>query len=478
MPGVGGLWFTQSHVAERQPVSGQLNVAPVELLRFAEAYADLGAQTAALVPRATQALQQVIATHGAMGYPVALGIAAGLATQEPALSGKSTDFSEHSRRFTEHADTYAGQDKANAVSYRTGPPLAPGDEEGKDTDAEALSNDVTAVDDDNRDRLQRILDEVNQLPDGQAKTDRLADIAAIRDALTVGDSHLLFVDWDGDPAHMVKAATSVGDPYQADHVSVTVPGVTSTTRGALAGMTREAAELRNEALDVAQSRGETTSVATISWTGYQPPLALFDGQTVNDNLAREAAPDLKAFLADLSARSANPDQTVSLFGHSYGSLVAGLALKDGASAYVDNAVMYGSPGFAATSTAQLGMDDHNFFVMSAPDDPINAFGELAPLHGWGADPNDVIRGPFATPFGTPFGDAGRWRFDHLATGEGFTPDLPDGTPGEHKSAAHQHSGYPRNATEQMTGYNLAAVLLGHPEWAVHEPVPSPAHPRR
>lgn len=333
---------------------GELNVTPADLLTVADRYAEASQRTAALSPRAADTLRQVIATHGVMGFPVALGIAAGLSSQEPALNRKTAEFLENSQRFTEHANTYAAQDRANAVGYRTGPPLTPGDlGEDRPGDEDSRS-DIDAVDRDNRERLQDILDRINALSDGQAKTDRLADVAAVRDALTVDDSHLVFVDWDGDPTHMVKAATSVGDPYRADHVSVTVPGVTSTTRGALSSMTHEAAQLRNEALNVAQDRGETTSVATISWTGYQPPLALVDGQTVNDNLAKEGAPALTSFLADLSSRSVNPDQTVALFGHSYGSLVAGIALKDGASAYVDNAVVYGSPGFGATSPHSWG----------------------------------------------------------------------------------------------------------------------------
>lgn len=141
---------------------------------------------------------------------------------------------------------------------------------------------------------------------------------------------------------------------------------------------------------IAHSVGESENVATIAWVGYQPPPVLASWNTVDDDLAQAGAPKLEAFLRDLQAGSHNPGHTTALFGHSYGSLLSGIALKDGASSLVDNAVLYGSPGFDATSPAKLGMNDHNFFVMTTPDDPIRYPARLAPLHGWGSDGADTI----------------------------------------------------------------------------------------
>jgi hypothetical protein len=58
--------------------------------------------------------------------------------------------------------------------------------------------------------------------------------------------------------------------------------------------------------------------------------------------------------------------------------------------------------------AKLGMNDHNFFVMSARDDPIRGAGILAPLHGWGSDPNEIMAGV-----------PERYRFTHLQTDAGW-----------------------------------------------------------
>ena len=274
-------------------------------------------------------------------------------------------------------------------------PAPPGEDNPKD-DADGddktdmSSGDIDEVDQANRELLQEMREEYQQLPDGQVKTDRLADIAAIEEALKVPDSHLVYLEQPDDPSQMIPAATSVGDPFTADHTSVTVAGVSGTTRGTIAGMTGEAAELRNEAIDIAEQEDISQNIATVAWVGYQPPPNLLDSSVLNDDLAQAGAPKLTSFLHDLDSASKNPNQTTALFGHSYGSLTSGIALQEGASKYVDNAVLYGSPGFQADTPAELGMNDNNFFVMATRDDPINTIGGLAPYHGWGSDPNDII----------------------------------------------------------------------------------------
>ncbi len=296
-----------------------------------------------------------------------------------------------------------------------------------------------------------MLAEYSRLPDGQVKTDRLADIAGIQEALRVPDSHLIYVAKPDDPTDMIPAVTAVGDPFTADHVSVTVPGVSGTTRQTIATMTREAGGLRKEAVLIADKVGESTNVATIAWVGYQPPPVIASWDTVDDDLAQAGAPKLSAFLRDLQAGSRNPGHTTALFGHSYGSLLSGIALQNGASSLVDNAVLYGSPGFDATSPAKLGMNDHNFFVMTTPDDPIRYPGRLAPLHGWGSDPNEIIAG-----------SPDRYRFPHLQTEAGTTPL------GDDKTAASGHSQYGQDPLQRMSGYNLATILLNRPDLAVRE----------
>jgi hypothetical protein len=314
------------------------------------------------------------------------------------------------------------------------------------------SGDIDGIDHANRQLLQSMLDEYSRLPDSQVKRDRLADIAGIQDALKTPDSHLIYIAKPDNPADMIPAATAIGDPFKADHVSVTVPGVSGATRHSIATMTREAEGLRREAQDIARKVGDSQNVSTIAWVGYQPPPNIGSLDTPFDDLAKAGAPKLESFLQNLDTASRNAGHTTALFGHSYGSLVSGIALKDGASSVVDNAVLYGSPGFEGTSPAKLGMNDHNFFVMSAPDDPIRPIGSLAPLHGWGADPNDVIAGP-----------GERYRFTHLDTDAGW---VSLGGEELYKTGASGHSQYGQDPLQRMTGFNLATILLNRPDLAV------------
>jgi len=147
------------------------------------------------------------------------------------------------------------------------PAESPGEEEPDnavgDHETDMSSGDITEIDRANRELLQEMLEQYRQLPDGEVKTDRLADIAAIQKALRLPNSHLVYLEKPGDPSQMIPAATSVGDPFTADHVSVTVPGVGGTTRGTIAGMTSEAAELRAEARTVARRVGESQNIATV-----------------------------------------------------------------------------------------------------------------------------------------------------------------------------------------------------------------------
>lgn len=348
------------------------------------------------------------------------------------------------------------RDKAHAAGFGTKPEAPPFDKLSRPGDMK--SGDINAIDQANRQLLAEMQQEYSQLPAGQVRTDRLADIAGIQNALKTPDSHLLYLAKPDDPSQMIRAATSIGDPFKADHVSVTVPGVGSTTRQSLASMTNEARQLQLEGQKIAQKTGDSQNISTVAWTGYQPPLTLDSPETFTDALARANAPKLESFLSDLNAGSQVPGHTTALFGHSYGSLLSGIALKDGASSDLTNVVLYGSPGFEATSPAQLGMSDNHFFVMSTPDDPIRPIGGLAPLHGWGADPNAIV-----------YGDPDRYRFTHLETQAGRANvggDMWDltGTSG--------HSGYPRDALHQMSGYNLATILLSRPDLAVKEALPA------
>ena len=73
---------------------------------------------AAIGPQAVDEVNRIIATHGAMGYPVAVGVVAGLARRQAQVEGKAVAFGRYAERFNEHAATYISQDQDGAGGYR------------------------------------------------------------------------------------------------------------------------------------------------------------------------------------------------------------------------------------------------------------------------------------------------------------------------------------------------------------------------
>ena len=192
--------------------------------------------------------------------------------------------------------------------------------------------------------------------------------------------------------------------------------------GTIEGMVNEAALSRREAqtqLDAIPERaGET--VATVAWLGYDTPPGL--AEAGGDAHAHGAAPVLSNYLESVDVTSTQgKDPHLTLVGHSYGSVVSGMALDGGANAVVDDYVAYGSPGFYAMDEADLGMQQGHVFVMQTPDDPIQLLDYADPLPGLGWRGGDPADGSFV----------------ELSTGATTTPD------GVMREAAHGHSDYPR-----------------------------------
>lgn len=101
---------------------------------------------------------------------------------------------------------------------------------------------------------------------------RLADVDAIEQAMNRPyETYLTQLTVPDDPHKQLLAAVAVGNPDTAQNVSVTVPGVGSTTRDSLPGMVTEANNLRNEELRQLGLAGKPLSAATIAWMGYTPP---------------------------------------------------------------------------------------------------------------------------------------------------------------------------------------------------------------
>jgi pimeloyl-ACP methyl ester carboxylesterase len=184
-----------------------------------------------------------------------------------------------------------------------------------------------------------------------------------------------------DPEGTGRVAEVFGDLTKAERVSVVVPGVdtdlltfqrTYRRHSAPVGMSRSLYEAQREV-----SPGTRTAV--IAWADYTAPRGI----------GMDAATALRAHAGaarlDALVRALPGTGPVSLFCHSYGSVVCGVAARSLPSRVADIAVA-GSPGMRAGSAAQLGtearvwaMRDADDWIEDVPHLELGGFGH-------GADP--------------------------------------------------------------------------------------------
>ena len=279
--------------------------------------------------------------------------------------------------------------------------------------------------------------------------DRLADLAAVRALLADASRQrqLLVLDTTTVP---MSVAVSTGDVDTAGSLAVLVPGFRTTIRSDLTGHDAQVGAAVDVATGMARAQGKAGPVVGITWLGYPAPQTvevLSRNRTVlGTTVAVAAAPHLAAFLQGLSsaATGAGRTQRVVLWGHSYGSTVVGVTLRD-LRPPVSAVAVFGSPGLGVRTVEQLGLPAGTLFVAEAPADPVTD-------SGWfGTDP-DRLRGAF--PLST------------RAT------TLPDGTPG---AESRWHVDYLRPGS--TSAWNLAAVAADTPSLLVRGPVcPIPVIP--
>jgi hypothetical protein len=297
-----------------------------------------------------------------------------------------------------------------------------------------------------------------QLAAWQGARDKLADLQQLQKTLKdhpgVG---LLLLDTTSNPK-TVLAAVAKGDADNARQVGVTVGGMTTNVRGSVDGMTGEIISQYDQAVELRQLAGVANpeSVATIAWLGYEAPGMNFD--VTDDALAKAGAGPLNNFYQGLGATSNVPDQEITAFGHSYGSLTTSLALQQGAP--VDNVVLYGSPGAELSNASQLGVAPGHAFYMNGITDGVPT--TIAGTHNFGPPLSEVPG------------------FTELSSNSGQALPPPYGD-GQWHERAYGHSEYPRlgsNGELRMSGYNMAAILAGLPGETIAPPqnLPPPTVP--
>lgn len=177
----------------------------------------------------------------------------------------------------------------------------------------------------------------------------------------------------GDPLvsehHLLDPAFTFGEIDAPKHIITVVPGVgSSTPSGQLSTLTKAAA------------LHQGTEATVVAWQGYTAPANLAAGLATQP--AQVGAEALTHYQREL--RRQYPDATLTVVGHSYGSVVAGYAAPEGLEA--DTLVLAGSPG-----VPRAALQHHNIMSVLGGRDPIGLTGTtMGAIHG--IDPHALNSG--------------------------------------------------------------------------------------
>ncbi len=170
-----------------------------------------------------------------------------------------------------------------------------------------------------------------------------------------------------------KVILANGNPDEADHVAVYVPGTHAGLEKI--GEGDDHGDLgRGETLWAESSKlAPGQNVSTITWLDYNAPDSIVP-QASSGKYAEEGGPRLYDFLQgsraaheELSGNSAH----TTVLGHSYGSTVVGVSAQSGSwrdSEAVDDYMFAGSPGVQADRAADLGVGADHVWAMGGPGD--------------------------------------------------------------------------------------------------------------
>ena len=213
---------------------------------------------------------------------------------------------------------------------------------------------------------------------------RRAVLVGVQAAIAPAGRTLLFLDPRGDG----RAEVAVGDVEHAHALGLLVPGM-SNELDELPGVVTDAATVQ---------RAAGAGSAVVAWLGYDTPRA---SQVASPDRAVNGAALLDADVRGLrAARFALADAPaerprVTVVGHSYGSVLTGVAASRGAP--VDDVVVVGSPGIGSRRAGDLPQGAAHVWAARAASDPIRFVfdvhrfggvpGHLPTQHSWfGPDP--------------------------------------------------------------------------------------------
>jgi Alpha/beta hydrolase len=298
-----------------------------------------------------------------------------------------------------------------------------------------------------RKRLQAQLDVIN----GKLQGIDAVDHRMSTEDGAEGRGYLLLFDTDGN-GHAVVAT---GNPDTAANIVTYVPG-TGAKLGDMRGFMSRAD------LMAATADGYNPAVPTVGvvWLGYDAPADIVPN-AMNVDYANHASADLSRFQDGLRVThvGVNHDGAPShntVLGHSYGSVVVGVAQRNGG-LHADDLIFVGSPGVGVDNVSDLHMSGSHVWSSHTGNDPILGAKNMRDTVVAGSA-SAVVPGALVGAFGS----------DHLLYGT--NPDSPnfggqnfasqDGTPG-----VQAHSDYWNLNSPSLS--NMAHIIAGQPDQVAH-----------
>lgn len=191
-----------------------------------------------------------------------------------------------------------------------------------------------------------------------------------------------------------KVIVAFGNPDEAAHTGVFVPGTTAQLDN-ISGDLNRAANMYD-----ASSAYAPGQVSTIAWLDYDAP----DNVVTNSpegKYADAGGPRLNGFVDGLRAaqsEAGNAGGHLTAIGHSYGSTVVGEAALHAADRLaVNDIVVAGSPGMRVEHAGDLGIGADHVWAQEAKDDPVPSVGRYG--HGAGGGFGDLPNVPSDDDFG-------------------------------------------------------------------------------
>lgn len=197
----------------------------------------------------------------------------------------------------------------------------------------------------------------------------------------MAQEHRQFITFDA--RNDGRAVEVFGDLTDAERISILVPGADTSidTFDLNAGIAESARNLYEEI----EATGGGDYIAVVAWLGYATPDTM-SLAALTTGRADDGARQLRRFVTSLQGVN---DAEVSLFCHSYGSVVCGRAAPD---LPVSDIVVFASPGMGADSSAALETDADVWAARSSGDwielMPNGSLSVFETTIGFGTDPTD------------------------------------------------------------------------------------------